>query len=99
MIITTLYITTLYFEIESFADKLTQPFDFAGIPLEMSQPGWRGTLRVVVLYMAGVVMGSLAASIIKPTQYLLGASPGVYALISAHLGEANMVIKLHLIHA
>ena len=41
--------------------------------------------------MAGVLMGSLAASIIKPTQYLLGASPGVYALISAHLGEAKMI--------
>lgn len=56
-----------------------------GIPLEMSQPGWLGSLRVAGLYMSGVILGSLGASVVKPVKYLLGASGGVYALIFAHL--------------
>ena len=57
----------------------------------MSQPGWLGSLRVGGLYMAGVVLGSLAASVIQPKNYLVGASAGVYALIAAHLGQAFYV--------
>jgi rhomboid-related protein 1/2/3 len=53
----------------------------------MSQPGWLGSLRVAGLYFAGVIFGSLAASVVQPTNYLVGASAGVYALIAAHLGE------------
>ena len=52
----------------------------------MSQPGLLGSLRVFALYMAGVLLGSLGASVIEPKKYLVGASAGVYALISAHLG-------------
>ena len=51
----------------------------------MSQPGWIGSLRVLALYMAGVIFGSLGASCIQPTAYLVGASAGVYALVLAHL--------------
>lgn len=58
---------------------------FVGIPLEMSQPGWLGSLRVAALYMAGVILGCLGATCVEPTKYLLGASAGVYALILAHL--------------
>lgn len=58
----------------------------AGIPLEMSQLGWYGSFRVALLYLSGVILGSLGASIAQPTKYLLGASAGVYALIAAHLG-------------
>ena len=57
-----------------------------GIPLEMSQMGWTGMLRVAGLYLAGVGMGCLGASVAEPKKYLLGASAGVYALIFAHLG-------------
>lgn len=60
---------------------------FQGIPLEMSQPGWIGCLRVFSLYMAGVILGSLAVSVTSPNNYLVGASAGVYALIAAHLGK------------
>ncbi len=56
-----------------------------GIPLEMSQTGWKGSFRVAGLYMAGVGMGCLGASVAQPDMYLLGASAGVYALIFAHL--------------
>ena len=55
--------------------------------MEMSQPGWKGTLRVATLYIFGVVGGCLAASIIDTDKYLVGASAGVYALITAHLGN------------
>ena len=58
-----------------------------GIPLEMSQMGWTGMLRVAGLYFAGVGMGCLGASVAEPKKYLLGASAGVYALIFAHLGK------------
>jgi membrane associated rhomboid family serine protease len=53
----------------------------------MSQPGWTGSLRVCGLYFAGVIFGSLAASIAQPANFLVGASAGVYALIAAHLGN------------
>lgn len=58
-----------------------------GIPLELIHKGW----RVAIVYISGIVSGSLAASISDPTSYLAGASGGVYALISAHL--ANVVIN------
>eukprot|EP00095_Tigriopus_kingsejongensis_P010040 snap_masked-scaffold231_size243715-processed-gene-1.20 protein:Tk10040 transcript:snap_masked-scaffold231_size243715-processed-gene-1.20-mRNA-1 annotation:"rhomboid-related protein 3" len=56
-----------------------------GIPLEMSQLGWIGGMRVACLYISGVLLGSLGASVFQPDNYLLGASAGVYALIAAHL--------------
>lgn len=58
-----------------------------GIPLELIHKGW----RVAIVYLSGVVSGSLVASISDPQSYLAGASGGVYALISAHL--ANVVIN------
>ncbi|XP_023243503.1 rhomboid-related protein 3-like isoform X1 [Centruroides sculpturatus] len=57
-----------------------------GIPLEMVHKWW----RVGLVYMAGVIAGSLGASISDPKTFLAGASGGVYALIAAHL--ANVVI-------
>ncbi len=72
-------------------------FFLTGIPLEMSQPGWLGSLRVAGLYFAGVIFGSLAASVVQPTNYLVGASAGVYALIAAHLGEDLSTISLLLL--
>ena len=35
--------------------------------------------------MAGVIVGSLGASVVEAEKYLVGASGGVYALIFAHL--------------
>ncbi|XP_077299637.1 rhomboid-4 isoform X2 [Arctopsyche grandis] len=52
-----------------------------GIPLEMVHKWW----RVLLIYLAGVVAGSLGTSITDPTVFLAGASGGVYALITAHL--------------
>jgi len=62
-----------------------------GLPLEMSQPGAWGTLRVVFVYFAGVLLGSLGGSLPSPTSFLAGASAGVYALIAAHL--ATLVLN------
>lgn len=58
-----------------------------GIPLEMVHKWW----RVGLVYLGGVIAGSLGASISDPYSYLAGASGGVYALIAGHL--ANVVIN------
>ncbi|XP_023556815.1 rhomboid-related protein 2 [Octodon degus] len=48
-----------------------------GIPLEMVYKGF----RVGLVYLAGVMAGSLATSIFDPLNYQVGASGGVYALM------------------
>jgi len=58
---------------------------FVGVFLEMSQEGWKGSLKVAVIYLSGVIAGSLGTSLADPYTYIAGASAGVYALISAHL--------------
>ncbi|XP_017782023.1 PREDICTED: rhomboid-related protein 2-like [Nicrophorus vespilloides] len=57
-----------------------------GVPLEMVHNG----LRVAVVYLAGVIAGSLGTSITDPTVRLAGASGGVYSLITAHLASIIM---------
>ena len=57
-----------------------------GIPLEMSHGSW----RVTVVYLFGVIAGSLASSVFDPKTYLGGASGGVYALIFSHLGKYSL---------
>ncbi|XP_026740287.1 rhomboid-related protein 2 isoform X3 [Trichoplusia ni] len=59
---------------------------FLGVPLEMVHRWWRVTL----VYLAGVVAGSLATSLTDPKVYLAGASGGVYALIAAHVATIIM---------
>ena len=44
----------------------------------------------MLVYIFGVLAGSLTTSIFRPTVYLSGASGGVYALITAHLGTVIM---------
>ena len=58
-----------------------------GIPLEMVH----GPLRIIPIYLAGVLGGSFASAVFDPQVVLVGASGGVYALISAHL--ANVVLN------
>lgn len=58
-----------------------------GIPLEMVHRWW----RIGLLYMSGVIFGSIVASLFSPHAYLVGASGGCYALIAAHL--ANIIIN------
>jgi len=58
-----------------------------GVPLEMVHRGW----RVVLIYLSGVLAGSLATSVTDPSVYLAGASGGVYALITAHVATIIMV--------
>ena len=41
----------------------------------------------MLIYLTGVLAGSLAVSIADPSVYLAGASGGVYALITAHLAN------------
>jgi len=57
-----------------------------GIPLEMVHGWW----RVLLVYLAGVIAGSLGTSVSDPTVYLAGASGGVYAIITAHLASIFM---------
>lgn len=56
-----------------------------GLPLEMAEPGWKGTGRVLFVYTSGVLLGSLGGTLPNPHFMLAGASAGVYALIAAHL--------------
>ena len=45
---------------------------------------------VVVVYFAGVFLGSVGGSLPNPTYYLAGASAGVYSIIAAHLATLLM---------
>lgn len=54
---------------------------FLGVILEMVHERW----RVLTIYFAGIVAGSLGTSVFNPTVKLAGASGGVYALITAHI--------------
>ncbi len=58
-----------------------------GIPLEMVHRWW----RILLIYVTGVIAGSLVTSISDPDVYLAGASGGVYAIIAAHL--ANVIFN------
>ena len=68
-----------------------------GLPLEMSH----GSVRVMLVYLFGVVSGSLATSVCDHSVFLAGASGGIYALITAHLAtitlnwHEDMVILQH----
>ncbi|XP_067662674.1 rhomboid-related protein 2-like isoform X1 [Haliotis asinina] len=52
-----------------------------GLPLEIVHKWW----RVMVVYLCGVLAGSLAHSVTDHSVALVGASGGVYALLGAHL--------------
>ncbi|XP_033743038.1 rhomboid-related protein 3-like [Pecten maximus] len=58
-----------------------------GIPLEMVH----GSFRIALVYLAGVLAGSLGTSVFDIKVYLVGASGGVYALLAAHL--ANVMLN------
>ncbi|XP_077605989.1 rhomboid-related protein 3 [Crocuta crocuta] len=58
-----------------------------GVPLEMVH----GATRIGLVYVAGVVAGSLAVSVADMTAPVVGSSGGVYAVVSAHL--ANIVMN------
>lgn len=46
---------------------------------------------MIIIYLAGVIAGSLMTSITDPNVYLAGASGGVYSLITAHIASVIMV--------
>lgn len=54
---------------------------FLGSALELVHCWW----RVAIVYLAGVLAGSMGSSIVNPTTPLAGASGGVYALLTAHI--------------
>ena len=58
-----------------------------GLPLEMSH----GSCRIFLLYLVGVLSGSLASSCTEPQVHLAGASSGVYALIAGHI--SNLILN------
>lgn len=58
-----------------------------GLPLEMVH----GSTRIAMIYLAGVLAGSLGTSVFDSEVYLVGASGGVYALLAAHL--ANVMLN------
>ena len=58
-----------------------------GVPLELVHRWW----RIALIYLTGVVAGSLTVAIADPHTFIAGASGGVYALITAHL--ANVIFN------
>ncbi|KAE9414305.1 hypothetical protein Angca_008534 [Angiostrongylus cantonensis] len=58
-----------------------------GVPLEVVHKPW----RIAPLYLMAVLSGSLLQYTLDPKVYMVGASAGVYALLTAHL--ANVVIN------
>uniref|UniRef100_A0A7E4W4U4 Rhomboid protease n=1 Tax=Panagrellus redivivus TaxID=6233 RepID=A0A7E4W4U4_PANRE len=54
-----------------------------GLSLELVHNG----LRIAAIYFAGAFTGALLFFVFDPKTYLVGASAGVYALISAHLAD------------
>lgn len=60
---------------------------FLGVALELVHCWW----RVALVYLAGVLAGSMGTSIFSPRVFLAGASGGVYALITAHIATIIMV--------
>ncbi|VIO91149.1 Uncharacterized protein BM_BM2827 [Brugia malayi] len=54
-----------------------------GIPLELVHKFW----RIALVYLSGVLAGSLLDYAIDPRTHLAGASGGVYALLAAHIAE------------
>uniref|UniRef100_A0A8D0L3Q9 Rhomboid-related protein 2 n=1 Tax=Sphenodon punctatus TaxID=8508 RepID=A0A8D0L3Q9_SPHPU len=65
---------------------------FLGIPLEMVHKGH----RVGLVYLAGVLGGSLASSVCDPQHALVGASGGVYALIGGYFMNVLVVRETNL---
>lgn len=59
---------------------------FLGVALELVHCWW----RVALVYLAGVLAGSMGTSIFSPRVFLAGASGGVYALITAHIATIIM---------
>lgn len=58
-----------------------------GIPLEMVHKWW----RILIIYLCGVLSGSLFTSIVDPKVFLAGASGGVYSLLAAHIATIVLV--------
>ncbi|KAI4453229.1 rhomboid-related protein [Holotrichia oblita] len=63
---------------------------FLGVILEMVHERW----RVLTIYFAGILAGSLGTSVFNPRVKLAGASGGVYALITAHIVTVILVSNL-----
>ena len=73
-----------------YASKNIPPFHddsfqlVLGLPLEKMHGWW----RVMIIYLAGVMAGSLTFTLIHPFARAVGASAGVYSLITAHIANA-----------
>ena len=50
-------------------------------------------MSVATIYLGGGVCGALGASLVHPSLYLVGASAGVYALLTSHLAHLYLVSK------
>ena len=58
---------------------------FTGLPLEMSQKGWKGSTKVALVFFSGVILGSMGSGVSEKTR-IEGSSAGTCALIAAHIG-------------
>lgn len=51
----------------------------------------QGRIGVATIYLGGGVCGALGASLLQPSLFLVGASAGVYALLTSHLAHLYLV--------
>ncbi|KAK3782434.1 hypothetical protein RRG08_033075 [Elysia crispata] len=52
-----------------------------GVPLEMTYSWW----RVGIVYLVGIIIGSLGHSVFDRSKYLVGGAGGAYALLGGHM--------------
>lgn len=53
----------------------------------------QGRIGVATIYLGGGVCGALGASLLQPSLFLVGASAGVYALLTSHLAHLYLVSR------
>lgn len=80
------YLISIYSSVMHIAMNLIVQI-FLGVALELVHCWW----RVALVYLAGVLAGSMGTSITDPRIFLAGASGGVYALITAHIATIILV--------
>lgn len=50
-----------------------------------------GSFRVALVYLGGILSGSVAASVSSDSSLMVGASSGIYALLTSHISQIYLV--------
>lgn len=81
----------IHSDVHHLAMNISMQF-VVGIPLEWYQ----GSKKTSVIYVSGIIFGTLGAFVFQSGTKVIGASAGTYALLWSHFADCFMVsIKLH----